>query len=111
MKTNKIKMGFIALVLGGFIAFTQSAFSPATKVLDTEWTFMGNSSSDVINGFQYELTGAPPTACNSGVALPCKLTTPSGIATQGDLDAYILSEYEDDPAQVTAAADSKRQAQ
>lgn len=111
MKKIKFNMGFIALILGAVIAFTQSAFTPANKVLQTEWTFMGNSSADVINGFQYELTGTPPTACQSGVDIPCKLSTPSGIATQQDLDDYILSEYGDDPSQVTAAADSKREAQ
>ncbi len=111
MKTNKYNMGLIALILGIVIALTQTAFSPASSALVTEWTFMGNSSSDVIDGFQYELTGTPPTSCNSGVEIPCKLTTPSGVATQQDLDDYILSEYADDPEQVIDAADSKREAQ
>lgn len=111
MKKIKFNMGFTALILGAVLAFTQSAFTPATRVSQTEWTFMGNSSADVINGFQYELTGTPPTACQSGEDIPCKLSTPSAIATQQDLDDYILSEYGDNPVLVTNAAASKREAQ
>ncbi|MEJ7780663.1 MAG: hypothetical protein WKF68_13860 [Daejeonella sp.] len=111
MKTIKIKIGLVALILGVVIAFTQTAFKPAPQVLETEWTFMGNSSADVIDGFQYELSGTPPTACESGVDIPCKLSTPAEINTKQLLDDYILSQYSDSPSQVTAAADTRREAE
>lgn len=105
---KKIILGVFVLIAGLTLAFTESAFTDSNQMLQTEWTFMGNSSSDVIDGFQYELTGTPPTSCNSGVDIPCKLSTPAEIDTQAELDAYILDQFGDDAAVVTAAADSKR---
>lgn len=95
-------------IFGMTMAALTIGFSAFTVKLDQQWIFMGENDTDVTDGFQYEKTGTPPTACDSGPQLPCVLSTPDHIDEQSELDAYILSEYNDNPNLVRADAESTR---
>jgi len=104
--SSKIKKAAIGMLAAAMTV----GFSAFTSVQNQQWVFMGNSDTDVVDGSQYQLTGTPPTSCNSGEELPCILETPEHIDTQAELDAYISSNFGDDADAVKDAAQSRREA-
>lgn len=84
---KNFKMGFFALLLGGVIAVTQSAFKPAHRQRfdSAQWIFNGTTLGQDKFSSNYQIVdGLHPVPDNcSGTALPCYITV------NGDLQTYL----------------------
>ncbi|UKT65051.1 DUF6520 family protein [Pedobacter mucosus] len=111
MKNLKIKLPFLALLLGLGIIFTQSAFTVApVKRAVTYWFFNSSDPSDIRVGTQYShIINPDPVSCPTGTDLPCVLEVDESIDTQPELNTYLnnMTTFPTD-ANITASALRKK---
>jgi hypothetical protein len=103
MQIKKFKIGFLAILLGGIIAVTQSAFKPAhvRKYDAAQWIFNGTTIAQDKSASNYTMVdGSHPVPDNcSGTSLPCYITV------DGDLQTYLDANT---AADIRSNADEKR---
>jgi hypothetical protein len=91
MKNLKIRLPFLALLLGLGIFFTQSAFTskPVARAY-SYWRYNPNvSGSEKLAGQYTHITDGDAEECESGNDIICVLRVEEGIDTTPELQSYL----------------------
>jgi len=109
MKNLKIKLPFLALLLGLGIVFVQSAFTPKTNRANTYWRYDLTNNSGLRDGDSYTKITDPDAPTCSGSNLPCVIAAPDTVTSNEELEDYLenTTTFPDD-SDITAGAVHKK---
>lgn len=99
MKTFKLNIGILAVVLGLALTFVTSAFKAEPRT-DQVYYFNGSSTSQIKTVGEWS-QNTIPTDCQEIADMPCSLTIPENVVLSDYLDEHSATE-------ITEASEGRR---